>query len=46
MTTTTPAPFPENGLRKLSPKETMQRAKALASSPQNADLLEQRKDAA
>jgi len=30
MTTTSPAPFPEDGLRKLSPKEMMQRAKALA----------------
>ena len=29
MTTTSPAPFPEDGLRKLSPKEMMQRAKAL-----------------
>ena len=30
MTITSPAPFPENGLRGLTPKETMQRAKALA----------------
>ena len=30
MVTTSPTPFPENGQRKLSPKETMQRARALA----------------
>jgi len=29
MTTTSPAPFPENGVRKLSAKEMMQRVKAL-----------------
>ena len=46
MTTTTPAPFPENGLRGLTPKETMQRAKALACTLPNADLPEKYKDAA
>lgn len=30
MTTASPALFPENGVRKLSPKETMQRMKALS----------------
>lgn len=30
MTTISPAPFPESGSRKLSPKETMQRAKAVS----------------
>lgn len=36
MTTTSPQPFPENGARQLSPKETLQRLKALAGSmPQN-----------
>lgn len=29
MATTSPAPFPENGVRKLSPREIMQRAQAL-----------------
>jgi len=29
MATLSPAPFPENGVRKLSPKETMQRLNAL-----------------
>jgi hypothetical protein len=35
MTTTTAAPFPESGVRSLSPKEMLQRAKALAcAAPQ------------
>jgi hypothetical protein len=28
MSTTSPAPFPTNGMRALSPRETMQRLKA------------------
>ena len=38
MTTISPAPFPENGVRILSPKETMQRAKALACTVSTAHL--------
>lgn len=36
MTTASPLPFPKNGIRRLSPKETMQRLKALnCSLPQH-----------